>query len=408
MENKNKKQWLCLRNCVYASILSDTAILYNTLNGQFIITTNINNINLINRLHERKNLGVILIDDGDLQNSDLHYFIEDAVQKEIFSLIDYYENQIKPIQLMPILNIQRDIEKLKKETDRSLGEEIIFYLTELNLFVNNQCGLQCNFCDKTFRQFNCCTSKNEKTQLKISDIKSIANQIKILSALRININGGNIFQYADLKQINDIFSDKEIHFWFHYSNFQPDIIDLDDNFEVLINFPFKKEALSVCINILPKEKTTFHFIVSAVEDIKTAQNIISEFPIVKYEFHPFYNGMNKSFFEENVFLNLDDITSETISQRKIFCNQALNSNFFGKLNIFPNGDVFANINTEKLGNIHNHSLLQLIYRELDINSIWRKTRTEKPCSECLYQYLCPPPSNYEIVIGKPNLCHVKP
>lgn len=44
---------------------------------------------------------------------------------------------------------------------------------------------------------------------------------------------------------------------------------------------------------------------------------------------------------------------------------------------------------------------------MDINTAWRRIREEEPCNLCLYQYLCPSPSNYEAVIGKTNLCHVK-
>lgn len=35
-------------------------------------------------------------------------------------------------------------------------------------------------------------------------------------------------------------------------------------------------------------------------------------------------------------------------------------------------------------------------------------RVQNPCNACIYQWLCPSPSNYELAIGKPNLCHVKP
>lgn len=38
---------------------------------------------------------------------------------------------------------------------------------------------------------------------------------------------------------------------------------------------------------------------------------------------------------------------------------------------------------------------------------WMKIRNKKPCSNCIYQYLCPPPSKYESMIGKMNLCHIK-
>ena len=406
MENIIDKQWLCVHNWVYVSILTDVVLLYNTKNGQYILTKNPKHLLLVNQLQARQNLGAIIIENCLLQSAEYKNFIEEAQQKNIFSLIKYIENQPKPIQLMPILNIQRDVHKLKKDIDRSLGEEIIFYLTELNLFVNNKCSLKCDFCENAVKQFSCCTAKNNKTNLVFSILQSIAKQVKILTGVRINILGGNIFQYPDLIKIQTVFPVKNIHYWFYYSNFKPYIMNSNSYFEVLIDLPVKKDILTELIKILPKETTKFHFIVSSIENVESAQYVIKELSIDNFEFHPFYDGENIDFFEKNVFLHQDDITSDIIFQRKIFCNQALNTNFFGKLTILPNGEVFANLNTVNLGNIKDKSILQLIYKELDTNTVWRKTRIQKPCSECIYQYLCPPLSNYEFVIGKSNLCHV--
>jgi len=47
-------------------------------------------------------------------------------------------------------------------------------------------------------------------------------------------------------------------------------------------------------------------------------------------------------------------------------------------------------------------------KEMLDNTAWRKIRNDYPCCDCIYQWLCPSPSNYELAIGKPNLCHVKP
>jgi pseudo-rSAM protein len=93
---------------------------------------------------------------------------------------------------------------------------------------------------------------------------------------------------------------------------------------------------------------------------------------------------------------------------KVFCNQKLNSNYFGKLYILPDGSVKANMNTAILGSIYQNSLLEVVEKELIKNTAWRVVRILKPCNQCLYQYLCPPPSNYETVVEKPNLCHVEP
>lgn len=120
---------------------------------------------------------------------------------------------------------------------------------------------------------------------------------------------------------------------------------------------------------------------------------------------PFYNKTNIGLFKKNVFLTERDILSQKITEEDILNNMMINSNFFGELYFMPDNRVYANPNTDSLG-CFGDDWHDILYNLLD--SCWFKTRDIKPCSNCAFQYLCPPPSNYEIAIGKPNLCTVKP
>jgi len=405
MENQ-EKFWLFIKPHVYVSKEeSKTLLLYNTQNGEFIETQQQSYIEIVNQLHERQNLGTVLLSQEIIP--ELNTFIKEAEQKNIFGTMPYSEKTPRPVQLMPVLNIQRDIEKLRKETDRSLGENTLHYLTELTLQVNNECALQCKHCKETYKQVGFCTQSSSKFAIDLSTLQLIAKQIKHAPIVRLNVIGGDIFKYPLLKNIVDVFDNKKdtLHYWTHYRNFQ--FNDLDVNFEILIDFPIDKEQFQQCLNNISQDKATFHFLVKSTKDVECAEKTIEENSIANFELHPFYTGENIAFFEDNIFLNKEDIFSEVIEQRKIFCNQALNSHSFGKLTIIANGDVFVNINAPKLGNIKDNSFLELLYKELDENTAWRKIRMEEPCNKCLYQYLCPPPSNYESAIGKPNLCTVK-
>lgn len=85
----------------------------------------------------------------------------------------------------------------------------------------------------------------------------------------------------------------------------------------------------------------------------------------------------------------------------------MNTHFFGILTIFANGEVHGNVNDMPLGNISDTVLLDLIAEEMKTKLSWRRIRDKQPCCDCLYQYLCPSPSNYEIVMNKQNLCYIK-
>ena len=92
-----------------------------------------------------------------------------------------------------------------------------------------------------------------------------------------------------------------------------------------------------------------------------------------------------------------------MSKRDIFIRQTLNISYFGKLYIEPDGKVYANLDNAPLGMIDD-SPHDLVYKELTEGHSWLHIRDQEPCRECVYQWLCPSPSNYERVIGKPDLC----
>lgn len=107
---------------------------------------------------------------------------------------------------------------------------------------------------------------------------------------------------------------------------------------------------------------------------------------------------------------MDDLLESPIEKQTIFRRQALNENFFGKLFILPSGEAFSNMNGKPLGNLKNAPLGQVVYNEFNDSKSWLLTRDTNTgnCFECQNRYLCPSISNYEMVIGKTNLCHMGP
>lgn len=74
--------------------------------------------------------------------------------------------------------------------------------------------------------------------------------------------------------------------------------------------------------------------------------------------------------------------------------------------VLPDGRVYSNVNHPSLGTIKNLPI-DIVYKEFTKGQSWFNVRKQKPCSDCIYQWLCPSPSNIELAIGKPNLCLMK-
>ncbi|MDR3218622.1 MAG: TIGR04150 pseudo-rSAM protein [Dysgonamonadaceae bacterium] len=408
MKESDKKFWLYIEPDVYCNIKDNKLFLYKTKNNTVIENTSSEIISLIQSLYEKHNLGAVYFDGENLKNTIFSDFIDEFCRKQMGNIVDTRFVTKKPIQLMPVLNLQHDIEKNKD----SVGEGILSYLTEVNLYINQVCLVNCHFCNDYYRQNLCCTKKNEKDEISsVNTLKKLLEQIKYSPVSKLNILGGNILQHPYIKNFIPALSDfKEFtYLWIHYKNIVIHKGDFYDfKYVIPVTFPIDKTSFTNCISLMKDKQVSYHFFITNKNEYHQLEQLTTENEIKDYKISPFYTKNNQAFFEENIYLNKEDIFVERIPFRKIFAHQKLNTISFGSLTIMPDGNVYANVNSPVIGNIKTDSILCLIDKEMRINTAWRKIRNKKPCNDCSYQYLCPSPSNYELAIGKPNLCHVKP
>ena len=136
---------------------------------------------------------------------------------------------------------------------------------------------------------------------------------------------------------------------------------------------------------------------------------VNENNIENYSIQPYFNGDNTAFFEENVYISKDDILCKenVVTMKDVFIKQTINLNQFGKLFILNNGKIHTSLLRKPIGEFGKDSIHSILYKELKENKNLYKTRDKLiPCKNCLYNFLCPPISNYEKVIKKQNLCNV--
>jgi pseudo-rSAM protein len=407
--------WFLLNSFTYIAFDNKACLLlYNTQSGKYLESKEKDLIALVQSAREKKNLGVALLSGHLLENDSFNKLITEIIELQIAKIYPLNGLKNKPISLVPVLNLQKDVEKLRKDPSRSIGEDVLSYLTTLNLYINTFCEQTCIYCNSYYKQIFCCRKNGEDREMPIDLISDIIKQVSVSPIGTINILGGNIFKYSEIKNLLNLLAaiDSKIRYWLHYKNIAENIdtplLQIMECKDVIVNFPIDMDKVNYVIKTLDKEEFALHIIIENAQQYEQYQSLQEHYIEANFQIIPFYNGSNIDFFVENVFLTREDILSRPINQRNIFCNQALNSNDFGSLHIFPTGAVKANPTSDNLGNVRNLSIAELLTVEMDKNTAWRVIRNEKPCNRCLYQYLCPPPSNYETAIGKPNLCHVHP
>lgn len=421
--NRGDSYWFFLEPYVFATVKpNDHALLYNTHNGDYLEYKNQPGISrLIKRLLARKNLYVVKMTGRMLENPLISRFVREARAKFMGDLLEQKHFPHKPVQMMPYLNIEKDVARFKIDAPDRVGEDLMTYVGEIFLYLTNQCRLSCEDCADSFKQFPHCTRKigSSAKHLPLPIIERIFMEAAGTSLFRLSLLGGDVFLYPYMEDLIAMLKDIKVFksFYIYYENIfdSPEKLEilrrLDKNTEliVLLDFPLKASRFHDLVEQVTDLglEATYCFRIKNESEAEMADEIHRESLKAIPQLQPYFNGTNLDFFERNVFLSKDIILGVRPTFRDIFSRQAINGNNFGKLTIFPDGGVYSNVNLPKIGNIKHNSLYEVVYQELFRGRSWRLSRKRvKPCNGCVFEALCPPLSNYELVLGRNNLCDV--
>lgn len=428
-----KNTYLFLEPYVHVSLKRNRALLYNTLNGKALeYKDKPNIIKILKRLLAKNNLFVIKLLKRDMENPDILSFINDVRVLLMGDLLDGKWLSKKPVQVSPGVKILEEISKALDDDFTLVALELMSNINEIYMYINDSGDWNFNGAGiyrHAYKQFPCPVSgSGKRKELPLEYIKKILMESEVGSLFKVNILGGDIFTYSAFNELAGILSEKQliksyhVHYRFLENNeeklqqlkkcsLSEDEGKLKWELNMFADFPVHTESFHSAMKIAGDSgiKTIVHFIIKSDEEILLAEELLEKYNILDYSIHPFYTGKNLGFFEENVFLNRHDILASHPSQKDILSRGVLNQTNFGKLVVFHNGNVHANVNAPVLGNIGKDSLHDIVFKELRQNTSWKKTRSAlEPCRSCLLQYLCPSPSNYESVLGRNNLCDYFP
>lgn len=374
--------WFVIDPYVYMAVTKKCSLLYNTLDGNSIESHEIEVINLLKEILQENNHGVVLLKNGRYKQKEIQSFIHEIREKFMGDIIDVSLSQCKPVQIMPYFNYPNKRNVYKKQ-NLILHENILENISEINIYLDSSID--------TVKLIHFLESIPPKITLNIiGNIENIINIDKLLIFFQQYTSTKNlIYSYKEITFPNSTFTNLFTH-------------------KVHVSFPVDKQKWNKTMQLLLEKPFPVEYIfeVTSLNDYKKSEHIIEHFHLEKYNLKPIYTGSNIDFFKEYIFLTRKDILSTTMSIKDFFIKQSMNSSDFGKISIMPNGDAYGNIHHPVLGNIYKHSITEIIQKEINEGVSWFRVRDKEPCNTCIYQWLCPSPSDYEIEIGYPNLCYV--
>lgn len=402
-----KKYWLTLFPETFLWLKNDKILLYNTntlktftINHSFEIET------ICKELLIPENLYTIEIVQSQYLKNQINEFIKKVELVGAGMLLEVKEMNQKPVSYFPYFKIQKNIEHLKWEHNSGFEGTVIKNLQEITFYINGSKNGNSSY----FKQIFYSVNMNE--YLDVDSVISFISRFKGGNLHKINIVG-DISNYHDFEFLLDWLLSQKIDVQLFLLL---DDLDLKNhsvekclNNSVNINLIIDNISSLSKLTEINKEvlqKVNPFFVVTSEDEVEIFSELIAKCGMDNYDMRPLYVGNNIDFFERFVFMTIDDIENIKLSKREIFANLAMNIHFYGKLTVMPDRKVYANVNNAPLGYV-DYPIYDMIYNEMTEGQSWLNIRDMKPCCDCVYQWLCPSLSNYELAIGKPNLCHVK-
>jgi len=418
-----KQYWLYVESYVYISIKKISALFYNSYSGKILEYLDSPEIvELAKKLNSTRNLRMIKVNQQVLNIPRIREFINRLRSDFMGDLLDCDYSEGKPVQFPPVGKIEKDVKYLKRDKDRSIGEDIMEYFSGLTVYLNNSCTNHCPFCSTAFKQFPCCTASPKQTELNLEQFESFLEPVETNRRIALTVAGGDIFAYsrfdALLKFLSRLSYSKT--FLIHSLNAFKHLSELkmlslpNAALDILIT-PVETETVESTLKQVVEKISAisiparYSFIIHDESDFEKMETLASLLSIDDPAIHVFYNGTNRDFFEKYIFIDRETIEAEKPSLKDIYSRQVINSAFFGSLTIRETGQIYSNLNRRLHGNIRNESLYEVLVKELRNGQSWRHTRSKiKPCKDCLYESLCPPVTNYNYVLEQYNLCNMFP
>lgn len=403
-----KENWFTLYPDTFIWIKQNVGVIYNSKKTKgFWFKLTYRTREICEELMLTSNLYTTDLSINDMEDAEINNWVNSVINTYDAGFLTPKAEK-RPISYPPILKIFNDVDYYTWEKKQGFGGNILNNIHELTFYLNeSESGNNEWFHQTIYPLRNCQPLDVEKV---ISFIRHSKNPF--LS----NINlVGNIFRYDKYERLLDEIACLPLvcTIKITYKDFYDNILILRKTkfskllrFNVLVASSFLTSTW-VNLNEINADVTVSVLIASELE-YNTFLNQFRNLPVYRdAAIVPIYDGSNLLFFENFVFLDQKDLNKIKLNKREVLMRHVLNINDFGKFTIMSNEEVFANVNFESLGTIDD-TVFSMTYKELESQHSWLRTRIQEPCCDCVYQWLCPSPSNYELAIGKPNLCHIKP
>jgi len=392
--------WMVLKKSLFVDFIKEDLIsIYDTEAHTSMLSKDAAFVDLINKFYIPENIGCI----------EAHNVIKSEDFEKAMSLGYIYivDAKRRPINLLPILNLQSDLQR-----NGDLHQRISLLGSKLALISGIRIELSpmvppTSEIDSVVKrgaainQYCLYTSANNNYS-RIDNLLRIVQQLSLTSISVIDL-------YCNRDVLNDDYKIQTIleaipsYVGINIHLMVDEYYSFKEQFNSLFQFNENrqlklyadkhspKEAIIKCLN----SAIDLSFFAYSKEDIFR----IASFDNNNIDICPVVLKDNIDWIESCVSIPHINISKGTHTFNSLFRNMKLNANFFGIIDIDSAGHVRPHGSGVVLGYLSdkNFSLINTVVKELEQNNSWRITRdSHDPCIKCGLRFLCPPVSIFEL------------
>lgn len=393
---------------VFINRVDDGILIFNTINKSILVVDSKRIYNLFANIELNDTSKYYIEFSDELFEDDIfNSFLNELEEKNMGELLSVNINYI-PISFSPLISVGKHGYKVvyellnsgvndknyRKEKSNVLGRKMLNNLKEISVYTNSTSSQYIRYANCHKFYYFPIIGKNECVNLS-----SLLNFIDYNYQYKIRIN----FIIGDFS--DDII--KNINTFISYSNTRFDIFiyTLYSNIDSVTRINISSEK--ILLWVLPfsdlEITSSYKFIGIFSNDSELDYYEKNDHYFLYY--YPCFTGNNEEYCFDKLKFNLEDILEQDLGETDIFSRKLINSNFYGKIFILPNGEIHTNLNNNSLGNINFDNLKELILKEMTDAKNWFLTRNNvSPCSNCKFNILCPPIGYIELHMGRFNFC----
>jgi pseudo-rSAM protein len=419
--NRDKKFWFFIEPYVQITSANGAFLFYNTLSKKrFELSQNPEAASLARQLVLPANGYVIPVTSVTLENPQVQKFVDTIRKLFMGDLIDASWSEGKPVNILPKPHVKTKLTRKTLENPEKLNAvDFGNYLHEVTIYLESGPSEVAGRYKGAERQF-ISPELYSRTTLTANRaaLENWVNQLTLFKLATLNLAGTGISRYPGLDTIFRLGRERHFQIKLHVAVENLDEIPFDlvssgkmNRVAFYLSFPVDLDHLNRLISKIGESGKTgwyeFHFIVTSLPELESSHEIVRQSEVPSFFFKPFFNGKNFDFFRDHIFITKQDILASRPDQNQVFSRMTINEKDFGKLTVLPDGTVYANLNDPALGNISGDSVPSMILKALMDGRSWKRSRSKvNPCRNCLYYFLCPPVSGYELLMKRFNFCDV--